>query len=167
MDLSQNNFESLCVCSVRYALGRRTYVVYEISEIIKKNLNDISDESLKVILKDIEDHQNSNKLGDDSDANDWLYLKSLILNRVSEKLKSLYRTAHTFENQTICHVCLNNKNSANPNRYKGLPISKPKDLNEWVTCNECQSRCYLIPGLASFTKPFVLSVNKVNAEEEE
>lgn len=54
--------------AVRYALGRRTYIVSVVCNEVAANLKIISDNMLNVVIRDIEECDN---LGDDCDIKSW------------------------------------------------------------------------------------------------
>lgn len=70
----------LYVCAVRYALGRMTYVPGLVQDCVKRNVDAIDTNDIKVIIWDISDASRSYKgLGDpDIDAPGWLELKEFL-----------------------------------------------------------------------------------------
>ena len=52
--LDTDDLNDLIVCAFRYALGRRTYIVHTITEIIKANLSALESRTIEVMLRDIE-----------------------------------------------------------------------------------------------------------------
>lgn len=66
----------LMVCSaVRYALGRRTYIVYSTCQFVKSVLQFLDDKTIAIIKRDILDCQN---LGDNCDRVAWWELFDLL-----------------------------------------------------------------------------------------
>ena len=62
------------MCSVRYALGRQTYLIGSLCDIIRSQKH-LSDKCLNGIIKDIERAINDKKsLGGDCDKKNWLNL---------------------------------------------------------------------------------------------
>ena len=77
-----NEFEMIVEASVRYGLGRRTYITSVIPEFIIANLDILSDEIKKIMIDDImiqEDY------GDSCDKNSWMYLLEKLKNSIKNK----------------------------------------------------------------------------------
>lgn len=71
MILNNNDFEVLVLCSMRYALGRKTYVVQEICNIINDNKEKLSNLTIEIITKEVQAAIQNNKAGMDMDVNQW------------------------------------------------------------------------------------------------
>lgn len=82
--IDSTEFEDLVVCAVRYALGRRSYIVNDICDILIKRKNNLSLNCIKNILADIEQQQNNLGLGDFLAQKEWLNL-ALNLTNILEK----------------------------------------------------------------------------------
>lgn len=68
------DFEALAVCSVRYSLGRRSYMPGWVCDIIRENRRLLSSNIIDVIIRDI---VNAPSLGDETiDAKCWIDLKN-------------------------------------------------------------------------------------------
>lgn len=70
-----SDFELILMCALRYALGRRTYIVGVVADYITKELPNLSNACISNIIKDI-DESRTNFFGD-SDACDkesWTHL---------------------------------------------------------------------------------------------
>lgn len=52
MEINTNDFGALCVCAVRYCIGRRTYMPGLIQDIVREHFEDIPTNDLQVILKE-------------------------------------------------------------------------------------------------------------------
>lgn len=61
----------ILVSAERYALGRRTYVVQWVCEIINKNMHLLSEKDKKVMIRDIEQ---AYSYGDECDKQEWMKL---------------------------------------------------------------------------------------------
>lgn len=61
----------ILVSAERYALGRRTYIVQWICEIINKNMHLLSEKDRKVMIRDIEQ---AYSYGDECDKQEWMKL---------------------------------------------------------------------------------------------
>lgn len=92
--LSEDDLNDLIICAFRYALGRRTYIVHTITEIIKSNLSALESNTIEVMLRDIERQHEYEKVGlekafgDDCDRERWMEVE-VLLN--AEKLDRLNR----------------------------------------------------------------------------
>lgn len=61
----------ILVSAERYALGRRTYIVQWVCEIINKNMHLLSEKDKKVMIRDIEQ---AYSYGDECDKQEWMKL---------------------------------------------------------------------------------------------
>ena len=69
-------FESILLCAVRYAIGRRTYMPSLVIDYITPLLPYLSDNCLKLIADEIIDHSYDGGLGDDMiDRPYWIEFK--------------------------------------------------------------------------------------------
>ena len=74
------NFETLLLCAVRYAIGRRTYIPSLVIDYITPLLSHLSYNTLGLIAAEIIDHSYDGGLGDDMiDRPYWLAFKKKIL----------------------------------------------------------------------------------------
>lgn len=71
MELSETELDTLVVCSVRYALGRRSYIVSDVCRIVSSCLPHISKNTISVVQRDIQDALISQRHGDDVDRQSW------------------------------------------------------------------------------------------------
>lgn len=67
----KEDLSAMLVSAERYALGRRTYIVYWTYEFISKNLHLLTEKDKKVMIRDIE---NAVSYGDDCDKKCWMNL---------------------------------------------------------------------------------------------
>ena len=65
----------LIIAAFRYALGRSTYVVPTIASIIYKNRKSLDNNTINLMIEEIEEAEYRNELGMESDATEWLGLK--------------------------------------------------------------------------------------------
>lgn len=92
MDLNKDDFNTLVICSVRYALGRMTYIVSTVCDIIAQNFNHLTENTKTVILDNILEHSNHNvdrhkytlqnkkgEYGMDCDTVEWQRIVSLLV----------------------------------------------------------------------------------------
>lgn len=53
--------EEIIICAVRYALGRRTYIVQDVIQYILKNKDSISGYCKNIIIRDVTEHLSTYK----------------------------------------------------------------------------------------------------------
>ena len=70
-----SDYELVVSSAVRYALGRRTYIVSVICNYIKSHLDELSEPCKKSIKRDI---QGAYSLGDTCDERDWKELERIL-----------------------------------------------------------------------------------------
>lgn len=73
-------FQKLIIESVRYTLGRRSYVVEETNELVSKYLPKIDNNTLGILIRDIELEADREMLGMDFDKKMWLALLDTLKN---------------------------------------------------------------------------------------
>ncbi len=71
--------EGILISAVRYALGRRTYVVGETVDAVTINIDSLARGTLEVIAKDI---ANARGYGDSVDHSEWMKLLDRIKSRL-------------------------------------------------------------------------------------
>ena len=71
IDISQEDFGTLCVCALRYCHGRRTYMPSLVQTIVIRHFKDLSDRDLKVIADDERFQEDLGLWGDTCDKVDW------------------------------------------------------------------------------------------------
>jgi len=77
-----NNMElnDLMVCAFRYALGRRSYITYTISDLLVRHKDKLFVQSKESILKDIQRAFDTNNYGMEMDKEVWQKLKEELQN---------------------------------------------------------------------------------------
>lgn len=87
----QEDFETLCICAIRYCHGRKTYMPTMVQEIVLRHLQDISDVWLETMIKDCEFQKDMNLYGDERiDKPSWLqYEKKLRDEQLRRTLKKV------------------------------------------------------------------------------
>ena len=70
---NKDDLSVMLVCAVRYALGRRTYIVAWVCEFIRNNTDLLTERSKMAIIRDIE-QQKDYGYGDECDKECWLAL---------------------------------------------------------------------------------------------
>ena len=78
-----DDISAMLVSAVRYALGRRTYIVNWSCEFITKNLHLLTEQNIKVMIRDIE-RQAEYGYGDKCDEEDWARLLVLLKGKVEK-----------------------------------------------------------------------------------
>lgn len=66
-----DDFASIMICAIRYALGRRTYMPSIVCNFVKQRIPNMSDKDLYVIIRDIKECRD---YGDDCDKREWMSL---------------------------------------------------------------------------------------------
>ena len=64
--------------AVRYALGRRTYAVSDTAGYMIRIMKVLDDKTIHVMLRDINEHEKFDDLGDECDVSKWMKLKEAI-----------------------------------------------------------------------------------------
>ena len=80
MTITAQEFQKLIIESVRYTLGRRSYVVEETNELVRKYLPKIDNNALGILIRDIELEADRDMLGMDFDKKMWLTLLDTLKN---------------------------------------------------------------------------------------
>lgn len=69
-----NEFEqTIWICALRYALGRRTYITGVVSDYILSRSGELTEKTISVMVRDIETCDN---YGDECDKKHWMKLLS-------------------------------------------------------------------------------------------
>jgi len=71
IEISQEDFGTLCICALRYCHGRHTYMPSLVQEIVCKHFQTLSEKDLKVIADDEKFQREFNLFGDKYDRVDW------------------------------------------------------------------------------------------------
>lgn len=80
MDISQENFDTLCICAIRYCHGRMSYMPSLVQNICKAHLKEFSDKTLNVMIEDCGFQERMNLYGDELiDKPDWLRWREALL----------------------------------------------------------------------------------------
>lgn len=71
---TDNHFQAILICAVRYSIGRRTYMPDLVTRYIKPLLPFLSDNTLAVMRRDVEEPETSafGSYGDDCDKQTWM-----------------------------------------------------------------------------------------------
>lgn len=71
INISKEDFGTLCICALRYCHGRRTYMPSTIQGIVGAHFKDLSDRDLKIIADDEKFQSDMNLWGDMCDKRGW------------------------------------------------------------------------------------------------
>lgn len=71
--------------AVRYALGRRTYAVSDTARYMIRVMKMLDNKTIHVMLRDINEHQGCDDLGDECDAIEWMKLKEAIQKEIERR----------------------------------------------------------------------------------
>ena len=80
MTITAQEFQKLIIESVRYTLVRRSYVVEETNELVRKYLPKIDNNTLGILIRDIELEADRDMLGMDFDKKMWLTMLDTLKN---------------------------------------------------------------------------------------
>ena len=72
IDIEKRDFGTLCLCAVRYSMGRRTYMPSLIQQIITDHLDDLEEEDIRLLLEEKREQERLNAYGDNVDKYDWI-----------------------------------------------------------------------------------------------
>lgn len=79
MNLNSVDFNDLAVCALRYALGRKTYITYTISNLLIRHKKSLTKNTKLCILKDLKYAFNNDACGMEKDKDAWLKLYQELL----------------------------------------------------------------------------------------
>lgn len=71
INISQEDFGTLCICALRYCHGRKTYMPSLVQGIVRQNFEHLSAKDLDVIKNDKDFQASMNLWGDACDKADW------------------------------------------------------------------------------------------------
>lgn len=95
------NFGQILISSVRYALGRRTYIVDDTIEYITPLISKLSNHTLAIFDQDIADQKYYGGYGDTCDEVRWLKFHEDIRTERTKRGEKLYRSFR----EPIEYVC--------------------------------------------------------------
>ena len=73
MNISQEDFGTLCICAIRYCHGRQTYMPDLVRSIVRPHLQELSDKDLAVLIDDCDFQARMHLYGDERiDKPGWL-----------------------------------------------------------------------------------------------
>ena len=72
INISQEDFGTLCICALRYCHGRRTYMPSLVQGIVRSHFKDLDENTLRCIAEDETTQRRFDLWGDSCDLRDWL-----------------------------------------------------------------------------------------------
>jgi len=94
IDSTDDNFQSVLICAVRYACGRRSYMPSIVIRFVVQLLPALSRKTLGNLRKDITEAKEREQLGDPSiDAPEWLWLLEKIEKEIARRAQPGKKTA--------------------------------------------------------------------------
>ena len=75
LKLSRTDFRLLILSAFRYALGRMTYIVPVVANVIRESKDKLDSQAIDLIIQEIEDAEKRDGLGMECDIDVWLRLK--------------------------------------------------------------------------------------------
>lgn len=78
LNLGNQDLQLLFIAAFRYALGRRSYITSAISDIIRDNIDVLTENTVKLMIREIRECKN---LGMDCDKEVWQYLAEFLEER--------------------------------------------------------------------------------------
>lgn len=86
INISQENFGTLCICAIRYCHGRETYMPSLVQSICKAHLKEISDKDLAVMIDDCRFQRSMNLYGDKyTDKPEWIKWEATLLEEMRKR----------------------------------------------------------------------------------
>ena len=85
IDISQEDFGTLCICALRYCHGRRTYMPSLVQGIVRAHFGDLSERDLRAIADDKKFQSDMDLFGDPYDRLDWEKFYEALEKHMSEK----------------------------------------------------------------------------------
>lgn len=80
IDINEDDFDTLCICSIRYCMGRQTYLPTAVRKICNAYMSSFTDRTLRVMLKDCEEQESINNYGDEKiDKPGWVRWRDALI----------------------------------------------------------------------------------------
>ena len=88
IDISREDFATLCICALRYCQGRQTYMPDLVRGIVRQHLSEFSDKDIGVMVDDCRFQANMDLYGDERiDKPGWLKWKDELLEEYERRTK--------------------------------------------------------------------------------
>lgn len=79
IDISKEEFGALCICAIRYCHGRQTYAPSMIRSIVESYLDELSDNTIYVMLNDCDFQERFDLYGDEKiDKPGWVEWRRML-----------------------------------------------------------------------------------------
>ncbi len=91
--MNRAHLETLLICSVRYALGRSTYIVDDVCQIVRAHIPELTINAITVIMRDILIEINRKYKGHTCDFESWT--------KLSNDLENYYIKHHRKEDESV------------------------------------------------------------------
>lgn len=96
VNMSQEDFGTLCICALRYCQGRHTYMPSLVQEIVGKHLKDLSDIDVTIVINDCESWNKLSCYGDNEiDKQDWLRFGQMAVDELKARLEKKHDSIRT------------------------------------------------------------------------
>lgn len=79
LKINESNLKCLILCALRYTLGRKTYMPSVIIQIVKDNLENLSDNTLQKIADEIGEYLIDESSLDDEELDKWFVCRADII----------------------------------------------------------------------------------------
>lgn len=82
-----SEFDAICVCAVRYSLGRKTYMPRLVMDYLKDNMELLKTQTLRTVVKDVNDYYErfESDQKDDFDYKEWIAFKVFIEGEIERR----------------------------------------------------------------------------------
>lgn len=79
INVNEEDFDVLCICAIRYCMGRQTYMPTMVRNICTAHIGDFEDRTLRVMLNDCEEQEANNNYGNKTiDKPGWLKWRDIL-----------------------------------------------------------------------------------------
>ena len=79
MNIDNEDFGTLAVCSIRYCQGRQTYMPSLVRGIIQSHITEVTDKDLQVMINDCESQALWGDYGSDYDKQGWIEWEDFLI----------------------------------------------------------------------------------------
>lgn len=88
--MTNEDFNTLCVCAIRYCFGRKTYMPALVQRIVKDNISMINTNTLEVLIQDCKFQASMNLYGDEEiDKPGWISWKEFLMTELKNRENEL------------------------------------------------------------------------------
>ena len=87
LEFDQADIGALCICAIRYCMGRKTYMPSLVRGIVTPILPELSDKDISIMLSDCEYQSRFSQYGDEIiDKPGWLYWEETLRNEQQRRI---------------------------------------------------------------------------------